>query len=275
MLNGIFYPDHLEYLILNAFAILLLLVVAAQAAYASSLSFRIAWLYLIALAVVFVGGARLSYLFFYTNWEAALALKPWSLILYGFSLYGGLIFTFIYQYIVARLAHIDHWYWMDKLTPGIWVYVVLGKLGCLLNGCCFGLPTLMPWGIHYESGSQAYTYYVIQFGQHVAKNLWTIPPDRIHPVQLYESLAALILLAISVRLLRKKIIPGLTFLLTAGLYSLVRLAIFYLRVPASGTDYYYWLPKLYIFISCWSLIWFFIRMVQVDKKTDRSVNKCY
>jgi len=265
----------MQYLVLNTLAVLLLLLVAAKAACSGSLSTRIAWLYLIALAVVFVSGARLSYLFFYTNWGESLALKPWSLKPYGFSLYGGLIFISVYQYIAARLIHIDPWYWLDRLVPGIWIYVVLGKLGCLLNGCCFGMPTLMPWGIHYESGSQAYTYYVVQFGQHAAENLWTISPDRIHPVQLYESLAALILLVLSVRLLRKKIIPGVTFLMTAGLYSLVRLAIFYLRVPASGADFYYWLPKLYIFIFCWSLIWFFIRMVQADKKTDRSVTECY
>ncbi len=226
MLNSSLFPDHLEYLILNAFAMLFIFVFAIRATRLSAFSIRATLLYLFALALVFIIGARLTYLFFYTNIGEALTLKPWSLKPYGFSLYGGLLFIFIYQYIVARLAQIDHWYWLDRLTPGIWAYVVIGKLGCLLNGCCFGLPTLMPWGIHYASGTQAYTYYVVQFAQHASVKLWTIPPDRIHPVQVYESLAAFLLLLISLWLLRKKIRPGLTFLLTLGLYSLLRLGTF-------------------------------------------------
>ncbi|MBA7702615.1 Phosphatidylglycerol--prolipoprotein diacylglyceryl transferase [subsurface metagenome] len=34
--------------------------------------------------------------------------------------------------------------------------LVLGRIGCFLNGCCFGKPTQLPWDIRFPYGSFAY-----------------------------------------------------------------------------------------------------------------------
>jgi len=78
---------------------------------------------------------------------------------------------------------------------------MFGRLGCFLNGCCYGYPTGQPWGYLYPNGSD---------------------PDRqfhgmhLHPVQLYEALGNLIIFAILQYLLpksRKGQIAGLYMVL--------------------------------------------------------------
>ena len=55
----------------------------------------------------------------------------------------------------------------DSFAVPIAVAIAIGRLGCLAAGCCYGLPTDLPWGIHFES---------------VDGSL----PIRRHPMQLYE-----------------------------------------------------------------------------------------
>lgn len=258
-------PQHFEYIFFNCFAMLLLLLFAFRSARLKALPWKTILLYLIGLVLAFILGARITEQLFYHEQKHLLDFlfkKP-----YGFSLYGGLLFLIIYQYAAAYLSARSPWDWLDHVSPGIWSYVILGKLGCFLNGCCFGTPTLMPWGVHYPVGSQAYTYFVTQFYLHASQRMWTFPPYRIHPVQLYESIAALFLLIVSLFLLRKKSLPGLVFLLTFGLYSLFRLGFFYLRVPPDGVALYYLLPSLYIFVIFFSFVMLFIKLSHIKKST--------
>lgn len=58
----------------------------------------------------------------------------------------------------------------------------VGRLGCLLSGCCYGTPTSLPWGVHYPSPSFAHA-------SHVAQGLIpsTAPASlAVHPAPLYE-----------------------------------------------------------------------------------------
>lgn len=62
------------------------------------------------------------------------------------------------------------------------------KIGCLLNGCCFGKPTTLPWGIQYGVNSAAH-YQQLNSGLISTNELLTLD---IHPVQLYEITGALL-----------------------------------------------------------------------------------
>jgi phosphatidylglycerol:prolipoprotein diacylglycerol transferase len=58
----------------------------------------------------------------------------------------------------------------------------IGRIGCLLQGCCYGTPTSLPWGVHYPSLSFAHA-------SHVARGL--VPSTAaaslpVHPAPLYE-----------------------------------------------------------------------------------------
>jgi len=63
----------------------------------------------------------------------------------------------------------------DLFAPSVMIAYVIGRLGCLLNGCCYGAPTTMPWGIRFQDDGVL------------------TPPS--HPTQLYASLLSLIFVA--------------------------------------------------------------------------------
>jgi prolipoprotein diacylglyceryltransferase len=64
------------------------------------------------------------------------------------------------------------------------IVFAIGRIGCLLNGCCFGSVTALPWGINYPIGTPAHWL-------HLFVDL--IPNSHlsslsIHPIQLYETI---------------------------------------------------------------------------------------
>ena len=251
-----------EYLVLNIAGMLLLIGFAAYAAQHNRLNRYNTLIYITAIPLVFLFGARLFYLLLYVNLSNP-SVHLTDMKLYGFSLYGGLLMVVIYATAAAWLSRIPVWNWLDYHIPGLMSCAFLGKSGCFLNGCCFGTPTIMPWGIHYASESQAYNYYIVQAFNNLQGQSWQVYSDRIHPVQLYESGIALILLFMALYLLRKKAMPGFVFLLTAGLYSLTRLGLFCLRAnPETGT-FLHLLPWLYLIIAGLSLGVLLIKIVKI------------
>lgn len=244
--------DNWEYLILNMLGVLVMMAFGCLAARRKGFDWIKTLLYVGGIPVVFLIGIRLAYLFFYADISDP-AVHFLDLKLYGFSLYGGLILVVLYLCITARLSRVPVWRWLDIHTPGLLGYVALGKTGCFVNGCCFGTPTFMPWGISYTPGSQAYNYYIVQAFSHLTGHSWSVYSDRIHPVQLYEVTIAIALLIIACILIRKKIIPGTVFLISSAIYSLARLGLLFLRAnPQTGT-YFYLLPWLYAVIASLSI----------------------
>lgn len=74
--------------------------------------------------------------------------------------FGGLFFTVLYGLLNTDL----NWKKMQfTIVPLLWAHAI-GRIGCLLAGCCFGTSTDLPWAIHLHGSSR-------------------------HPVQLYEALA--------------------------------------------------------------------------------------
>lgn len=81
----------------------------------------------------------------------------------------------------------------DALVPAAGLAIALGRLGCLADGCCFGLPCLAAWCVSFPSGSPAWWSHVAQ--GLVATSAETSRP--VHPVQLYLALTGLIASAVS------------------------------------------------------------------------------
>jgi prolipoprotein diacylglyceryltransferase len=90
---------------------------------------------------LFVGGilgARLTFLLvnhrplweFYRIWDG-------GLVLYG-SVGGGLVGYVLAYYFILRKHGISTWKVADVLAPSIALGIGLGRIGCLLNGCCYG-----------------------------------------------------------------------------------------------------------------------------------------
>lgn len=75
---------------------------------------------------------------------------------------------------------------VDGLAPAIGVGIVLGRLGCFLNGCCYGDVCSLPWGL--SLGPESYPYRAqVEYGMLSRGAPESLP---VHPLPLYFSLVA-------------------------------------------------------------------------------------
>jgi phosphatidylglycerol:prolipoprotein diacylglycerol transferase len=139
--------------------------------------------YIIIAAIV---GARLYFVL--QHWGApymhtfgqALMIWDGGLVFYGGFL-GGLIAVLIYVKVkkVSLLA------FMDILAPATALGYAITRIGCFLNGCCYGAPTNLPWGVVYPPDAPVYSE-----PNSVAYMMQGTP---VHPVQLYATIINAIL----------------------------------------------------------------------------------
>jgi phosphatidylglycerol---prolipoprotein diacylglyceryl transferase len=74
-----------------------------------------------------------------------------GLVVYG-SLIGGLA-GFVVFILKKKLPL---WATLDLVAPGMLLGLALGRIGCLMNGCCFGGECELPWAVTFPIGSPAY-----------------------------------------------------------------------------------------------------------------------
>ena len=145
-----------------------------------------------------------------------------SLLRSGGVFYGGLIaasLTCIYQ---LRKHKLPLWKSGDLFAPGIALGYMVGRLGCFMAGCCFGKPTQVAWAVTFTDPA-------------AAMNVGTPLGVPLHPTQLYESLAGLIILVILLVTERRGTpYEGRTFWRFVLLYGLSRFAIEYFRGDDRG-----------------------------------------
>lgn len=117
----------------------------------------------------------------------------------GLAYYGGLLMATGYAYYFTRKHKIPWWRVADLAAPPILLGLFFGRLGCFLNGCCYGKTTSSVFGIRFPNGSSPwhaqYSAHLIQPGQRM------VP---VHPTQLYESLGCLVLFCITYYIVRPR-----------------------------------------------------------------------
>jgi phosphatidylglycerol:prolipoprotein diacylglycerol transferase len=136
--------------------------------------------------------------------------------------YGGLIAAVVVALLYLRRHKLPLWTTTDVFAPGVALGHIVGRIGCLMAGCCFGQPTSMPWGITFRD-PQAFA------------NSGTTLNVPLHPTQLYEAGAeALILVFLLVFERRGRPFPGRTFWSYMLLYGISRLIIEVYRGDSRG-----------------------------------------
>lgn len=133
---------------------------------------------------------------------------------------GFVMFLFMGKYLLRINQEIG-----DMIAIYLAVVIAVGRIGCLLNGCCFGSPTDLPWGITYQIGTPAHWFHFFsgQIGAEQNNSL------TIHPIQLYEMLfltIAVIIIWKSNSFIKRKNTVLLGFL---GSYLLFRFFIEFIR----------------------------------------------
>ncbi len=104
----------------------------------------------------------------------------------GLVFYGGLGGAILALWIYARRRKIPLVDMLDFGVPGAAVGLAMTRIGCFLNGCCYGARSGVPWAVTFPPGSHAYAIHN-QAGAVVGYH----DPFPVHPAQLYEMLAAL------------------------------------------------------------------------------------
>lgn len=136
--------------------------------------------------------------------------------------YGGLILAVVVALWYMRRHRFPVWTTCDAFAPAIALGHAVGRLGCLAAGCCFGAPTGLPWGITFTD-------------PRAAANVGTPLHEALHPTQLYESGAELLVLAVLLATEhRGRPFPGRTFWLYLLFYGVSRFVIEFFRGDARG-----------------------------------------
>jgi phosphatidylglycerol:prolipoprotein diacylglycerol transferase len=136
--------------------------------------------------------------------------------------YGGLIVAVAVALWYIRRVGLPLWTTCDVFAPGIALGHVIGRLGCLFAGCCYGKPTDLPWGITFTD-------------PFAAANVGTPLNRPLHPTQLYEAGAeALILIILLATESRGRRFAGRTFWLYMLLYAVSRFIIEIFRGDPRG-----------------------------------------
>ncbi len=149
--------------------------------------------------------------------------KLLTIVRSGGVFYGGLLLAVGVTFWFMRRYHLPFWPTCDAFAPGIALGQAVGRIGCLMAGCCYGRPTELPWGITFTN-----TLAVTNVGTPLGISL--------HPTQLYESAAALLILATLLFAERRGSgFHGRTFCSYIFLYSTARFAIEFFRGDPRGT----------------------------------------
>jgi phosphatidylglycerol:prolipoprotein diacylglycerol transferase len=177
-------------------------------------------IYIIISALV---GAKLLLLFTDFSTFAENPRELLTLVRSGGVFYGGLILAVSVALWYIRRIGLPLWTTCDVFAPGIALGHIIGRIGCLFAGCCYGKPTAVPWAITFTD-------------PFAASNVGTPLNVPLHPTQLYEAGAeALILIMLLATENRGKRFAGRTFWLYILLYSISRYVIEMYRGDPRGS----------------------------------------
>lgn len=154
----------------------------------------------------------------------------------GLSFHGGLAFAMVCGLVYTRIAKLPYWKCADLVAPSLAIGYAFTRIGCFLNGCCYGAPTNLPWGVRF------------------AEDGVFTPPS--HPTQLYAFAANLLIFWLLTRLERPSTghslstgsgcagrKPGFVFVAYLGLYSTYRFLVEFLRSGYSAEQWAFGLTQ--------------------------------
>lgn len=92
----------------------------------------ITWVFVLGLI-----GGRLLYVYWKDTWDRFFVLWDGGLVFYGGAI-GGTIGGLIAYYRIIKPLGVSAWQVADVLAPAVAIGLALGRIGCFLNGCCWG-----------------------------------------------------------------------------------------------------------------------------------------
>lgn len=186
-----------------------------------------------------VAGARLVFCLMNLGYYISNPLEILNLTRGGLVWYGAFLSGILTAVWFVKKHNINFWDGADLLAPFIALAQSFGRIGCFLNGCCYGSP--------------APQWYMISV---------VFPDESLlrHPVQIYEAAALLILFVILRRWQERRRFKGEIFLSYTVFYSVIRFALEFFR----GDN-----PRIFINLTIGQLVSMGIFIVSLAMLTYR------
>jgi phosphatidylglycerol:prolipoprotein diacylglycerol transferase len=144
----------------------------------------------------------------------------------GLTIWGAILGGVLGIWITSKFTKFKFGYFSDVLAPGLILAQIIGRIGCTINGCCYGEECELPWAIIYTHPE-------------------TFGPTTIavHPTTVYE-IIFLVISFVIIMFLRGRLKPeGSLFFTYLGMYSAWRIVIGFMR---EGTDFLFGLHQAQI-----------------------------
>jgi phosphatidylglycerol:prolipoprotein diacylglycerol transferase len=160
-------------------------------------------------------GARIAYVLFHMDefWRRPMdifMIHRGGLVFYG-SFIGGALFSWFF----LKRRKFSFLKFADFIIPVVALGHGIGRIGCFLNGCCYGKPTECPWGVHFPAGSAPSQHYGFS--------------HSLHPTQLYEAFLLAVLFFVLLWIDKRKKFEGQTFFSYLLMYPLIRFFLEFFR----------------------------------------------
>lgn len=149
-------------------------------------------------------GSRLVYVLL--NWSRYIQ-NPIQILLIqegGLAFHGGLLGGVLVGFYFCRKHKISFGNLADLISPSLLLGIGITRIGCFLNGCCYGYPSNNVWAV----------------------NFFDVPR---HPTQIYEAMLCWGAFILLIKVRRRISFPGNTFLLALIFYSAIRFFVEFYR----------------------------------------------
>ncbi|MFO8057030.1 MAG: prolipoprotein diacylglyceryl transferase [bacterium] len=166
-------------------------------------------------------GAR--FLYIVVAWEdfSGSVFKVFKIWKGGLVFYGGLIGASLAGAAYIWFRGLSFGKWSDLVAPAGMAALALGRIGCFLNGCCYGkMADNIPWGVTYPP-------------EHPSLKLG-MGQVQVHPTPIYESLVTAIIFGFLAWLMRRKKRDGQVFWAMVLAYGVARFIIEFFRGDFRG-----------------------------------------
>jgi len=161
---------------------------------------------------------------------------------------GGLVLALIVAVFYIRRTKLPWLQTLDVLAPGVAIGHAIGRLGCFAAGCCWGLPTRLPWAVTFRNPE--------------ANRLTGVPLDiPLHPTQLYEAFAEAVIFVFLFWRIRRPHANGDIIGAYLVLYSIARFFIEFVRYHEQPTQLGLSLTQWISIGTCLLGIWLLLKRV--------------
>jgi prolipoprotein diacylglyceryl transferase len=162
-------------------------------------------------------GARIYYVAFQWQYYRHHLLEIIEIWKAGLAIHGGIIAGTLAVYVFARLKKVSFWALTDAVVPTLILGQAIGRIGNLMNGDAYGLPTHLPWGLRFPPDSPAGMAY---------------PGLATHPSMIYEMILNLAIFFYLWWVRKKGYRDGFSTVMYFILYSLGRSVVSFTRADS-------------------------------------------